>query len=191
MEVLQGTARRQQAQLEQLVGEYRGQLNLVMDKQNKTEELVSSLQSDLRSIKSGMHERLCSTEEKLEQLQSLYTLELGTHQEELRAEVRAELQKLESTTAESAAGQSSLRAAAPVFVPVSESEVDIGGVGGAPQMLHRPMMYDGKTAWDAYFTQFELPDELLETQGESHATFNQSTRVSCNSSDELACRSTR
>ena len=39
----------------------------------------------------------------------------------------------------SAARQSSLRAAAPVFIPASESEVDIGGVGGALWMLHRPM----------------------------------------------------
>ena len=52
MEALQGTVSRQQAQLKQLVrGEYRGHLNLVIDKQNDTEELVSSLQSDLRSIK--------------------------------------------------------------------------------------------------------------------------------------------
>ena len=62
-----------------------------MDQQNETEELVSSLQSDLHSINSGMHERLCSTEEKLEQLQSSYILELGTHGEELTAEVRVQV----------------------------------------------------------------------------------------------------
>ena len=56
----------------------------------------------------------------------------------------------------STACQSLLRAAAPVFISASESEVDIGGVGGAPWMLHRPMSYDGKTTWDAYLTQFEL-----------------------------------
>lgn len=54
-----------------------------MSKQNETEELVSALQSDIRSIKSGMHEKLSSTEEKLEELQASYKSELGTHREEL------------------------------------------------------------------------------------------------------------
>ena len=72
MEVLQGTAHRQQAHLEKLVRDYKGQLNLMMSKQNETEEFVSVLQSDVQSIKSSVHGRLSSTEERLEELQASY-----------------------------------------------------------------------------------------------------------------------
>ena len=103
-----------------------------------------------------MHGRLSSAEEeRLEELQASYKSELGTHREELRAEVKTELQKLESTISESASSRFSLQAAAPVFVPAAEPEGE-AVVGGAPRMLYKPATYDGKTAWDAYFTQFEL-----------------------------------
>ena len=41
-----------------------------------------------------------------------------------------------------------------MFIPAEPEEETV--VGGAPRVLHRPSTYDGKTAWDAYFTQFEL-----------------------------------
>ncbi len=159
MEALQGTARQQQAHLEKLVGDYKGQLDVVMSKQNETEELVGALQIDVHSIKSGMHERLTSTEGKLEEFQGSYKSELGTHREELRAEVKAELQKLEDTITECATSRFSLRSAAPVFVPSEEPEGETV-VGGAPRMAYKPATYDGKTAWDAYFTQFELLSQM-------------------------------
>jgi hypothetical protein len=37
-----------------------------MSKQNETEELVGALQIDVHFIKSGMHEKIASTEGKLE-----------------------------------------------------------------------------------------------------------------------------
>ena len=61
MEALQGTAH-YQTQLEQLIGEYRGQLELVMNKQTEMEKLVGSLQSDIHSIKSEMHEVMLNRE---------------------------------------------------------------------------------------------------------------------------------
>ena len=79
MEALQGTARQQQAHLDKLVGYYKGQLDMIVVKQNETEELVGALQTDVRSIKSGMHQRLTSTEEKLEEFRTSYKSELGTH----------------------------------------------------------------------------------------------------------------
>ena len=54
--------------------EYRGQFDLMMSKQNETDELISTLQRDVYSIKSSMHE-IKLTEWKLEELQAFYESE--------------------------------------------------------------------------------------------------------------------
>ena len=46
-----------------------------------------------------------------------------------------------------------------MFVPSEEPEGETV-VGGAPRMAYKPATYDGKTAWDAYFTQFELLSQI-------------------------------
>lgn len=89
------------------------------------------------------------------------------------------LHKLESAITESVASRFSLPAAVPEFIPTVE-------LGGVSQIFQRLAIYDGKTAWDAYYTQFELLSQMNQWSNQE-----KSPRLCCYGPHELACRPTQ
>ena len=139
-------------------------LDGVVSKQNETESRMTSLQGDLYAVKDLVDSRLRTTEEAVTGLATVQNA-LRERQMSLREELREELQselreELQSelreklATAAATAGDpgSTLSPMARPFVPGSEPEEGRAAYGH----VQRAAPYDGKNAWDAYHTQFEL-----------------------------------
>ena len=143
-------------------------LDGVVSKQKETERQIGSLQGDLYAVKDLVDSRLRTTEEAVtglataqnalrerqmslrEELQSELREEL---QSELREELQSELrEKLAAAAASAGDPGSTLSPTARPFVPGSEP----GAGRAAYGHVQRAAPYDGKNAWDAYHTQFEL-----------------------------------
>ena len=151
-------------------------LDGVVSKQKETERQITSLQGDLYAVKDLVDSRLRTTEEAVtglataqnalrerqmslrEELQSELREELQSElREELQSELREELQselreKLAAAAATARDPGSTLSPTARPFVPGSEP----GEGRAAYGHVQRAAPYDGKNAWDAYHTQFEL-----------------------------------
>ncbi len=165
----------QSQQLRDLTMQQAEHLEGVAAKQGELGERVATLQGDLQNVQSRMQERLRVTEEALTDFEAGQKEMLG-RQKALREELRGEL-------LEELSRGSHLRPDAPLFVPSSESTGG-DGVGDSKSerpwsgvsyrggtMLQRPAPYDGKDAWDAYRTQFEMLAGIYRWSDAEKATY--------------------
>ena len=139
-------------------------LDGVVSKQKETERQITSLQGDLYAVKDLVDSRLRTTEEAVTGLataqNALRERQMSLREElreELQSELREELQselreKLAAAAATAGDPGSTLSPTARPFVPGSEPEEGRAAYGH----VQRAAPYDGKNAWDAYHTQFEL-----------------------------------
>ena len=142
-------------QLRDLTQQQAERLDGMVTRQRETEEQIAALQGDLQSVKTLADSRLKATEDVIAELLASQK-ELGERQKLLREELQSELQEKVAGPAASDPGRM-LSPTAPPFVPGSGSPG--GGGEGAAYVTARqqqPAPYDGKSAWDAYHTQFEL-----------------------------------
>lgn len=162
--------------------------------QRETESRVDRLQEDLRGVGEMLQERLKSAEDSLEEMQS-FQEQLRCSQTEKLQELHQMVLGLGEVKLEEAAekkpaslevksdGKSSLRIDALEFAPLEylEEPADTGGAGtGEPDIMdegvarrpmHKPSVYDGKTPWEAYSTQFEMLASLNHWTQAEKATY--------------------
>jgi len=185
-------AQQQSEQLDRLMGEQQLQGKLILQQQREAEERMDAIKDDLAETKEIMEGRLQDAEANLEgmhrQLSEEWQEGQASLRKELQAEFRTELLALRSSQPEkvqqgqSEAEQTStgtkpslpLRPEATAFIPSSSSlprspGSDSGGVhrAGATQ---RPPLYDGRSSWDAYVTQFGMLAHLNNWNEEEKAT---------------------
>ena len=178
LEELRTSTHRHEEQLARLAGDHERRLESLTADQLGTAEAVTALEKNLTSIKSVMQDRLGEAEERLDQLRN-WQAKLAEKQDEFRAEVQEELARLEAKTDTAAvtsaavSSKSSLRLSAPPFVPAatSSSTVEGGSEGdGSGSKSVRPAPYDGKSAWEAYHTQFKMLADLNHWTDHQKAT---------------------
>jgi len=138
-------------QLRDLTQQQAERLDGMVTRQGETEEQIAALQGDLQSVKTLVDSRLKATEDVVAELLASQK-ELGERQKLLREELQSELQEKVAGLAASDPGRM-LSPTAPPFVPGSGSPGRGGDITARQQQL---APYDGKSAWDAYHTQFEL-----------------------------------
>ena len=186
-------AQQQSEQLNRLMEEQQLQGKLILQQQREAEERMDAIKDDLTETKEIMEGRLQGAEANLEgmhcQLSEEWQEGQASLRKELQAEFRTELLALRSSQPEkvqqgpSEAEQMStgtkpspsLRPEATAFIPPSSSSLplstgsDSGGVrrAGATQ---RPPLYDGRSSWDAYVTQFGMLAHLNNWNQEEKAT---------------------
>lgn len=185
-------AQQQSEQLDRLMEEQQLQGKLILQQQREAEERMDAIKDDLAETKEIMEGRLQDAEANLEgmhrQLSEEWQEGQASLRKELQAEFRTELLALRSSQPEkvqqgqSEAEQTStgtkpslpLRPEATAFIPFSSSlplspGSDSGGVhrAGATQ---RPPLYDGRSSWDAYVTQFGMLAHLNNWNEEEKAT---------------------
>ncbi len=147
----------QSQQLRDLAQQQAERLDGVATWQAETEQHVAALQEDLVGVKQLVQERLTAVEGKLLELDTSHE-ELAVRQKSLKEEICSEVMGMSSER-----GRSTLRPAAPSFVPSGEdtyaesATAEGGGAVGTGAPLHqRPVPYDGKSTWEAYRAQFEM-----------------------------------
>ena len=164
---------RQEEQFGRLLEEQQQQLGkLLMKQQREAEEQMGALQDDLRQTKETMEGRLQATEESLEGIHRELTERLEAGQESLRTELqeelRTELRDLRKAEEErrkeprpETRPSGLLRLSASEFIP-SLTPLPTGADGSVPRAgaTQRPPLYDGRSSWDAYITQFKMLAEL-------------------------------
>ena len=183
-------AQQQSEQLNRLMEEQQLQGKLILQQQREAEERMDAIKDDLMETKEIMEGRLQGAEANLEgmhrQLSEEWQEGQASLRKELQAEFRTELLALRSSQPEgvqqrqSEAEQTStgtkpspsLRPGATAFIPSSSplsTGSDSGGVrrAGATQ---RPPLYDGRSSWDAYVTQFGMLAHLNNWNQEEKAT---------------------
>ncbi len=148
----------QSQQLQNLAQQQAERLDGVAARQRETDEQVATLQDDLRGVKTLVHERLMVAEEKLQELEGAHA-ELMGRQKRLKEEIRSELTEVAATSGRT------LSPDAPPFVPskdrsgvhvIEAGDTDEVATSATAAVQHRPVPYDGKSAWDVYKTQFEM-----------------------------------
>ena len=142
---------------------------------------VDSVEENLRAVRESLHVRIQAAEESLQGLQSSHsTLAEGlrsTLKQELKEELCLELPLVRSTEehVQAEPTRTTLRATAQEFIsagmPTGSANIVAADACGSNRSVQRPAPFDGRTAWDAYRTQFELLAEINRWNEVEKATF--------------------
>jgi len=175
---LEKLALRQEGQMEQYVQQQRQQWEQISERQYHTEERVDSVVEDLQAVKESLHVRIQAAEESLQGLQSSQSALADGPHSTLKRELKEELCRefpvtaVSHSTCEDDPTRTTLRATAKEFVPhgglIGPADAD---ACGSTRPVQRPAPFDGRTAWDAYRTQFELLAEINLWNEVEKATF--------------------
>ena len=171
----------QERRLEQLVEEQKQQhWGQLAERQEWTEEQVDAVRSDLQAVKEALHIRMQSTEESLEGLCSPQMAMTGKLRASLKEELLMEIgHRVATAVPDSAtAARTTLRPTAEEFVPrqrITTPATTVAVASAADSRtvcpVQRPTPYNGRTAWDAYRTQFEMLAEMNHWSEAEKATF--------------------
>ena len=144
-------------------------------------ETITSLEKSFTSTTSAMQDRLGVAEDRLGKLQIQQEMLTSKH-EELKFGITDELARLEAKI-DAAKSEvvdpgtalttttSHLRPTAPAFVPsIPTTGGGAEGEGSGSKSV-RPSVYDGKSSWEAYLTQFKLLSELNHWTEQQKATY--------------------
>ena len=143
-----------------------------------------AVEKNLSTVKSVMQDRIGETEDRLGRLRT-WQEELAAKQEEFQTGIQEELVRLKATVkstakpmgeSESAWSKYSMRPTAPIFVPSAGSSAmatggGADGDGSGSKPVQQPAPYDGKSAWEAYRTQFSLLAELNNWTEQQRAAY--------------------
>ena len=171
-QLAQEQQQRQDEQFGRLLEEQQQQGKLLMKQQREAEEQMGALKDDLEQTKGAMEGRFLATEASLEGMHRELTEKLQAGQaslrKELQEELRTELRELRSSEEERRREPRAetgpfvpLRPSAAEFIP-SMTPLPTGTDGSVSRAgaTQRPPLYDGRSSWDAYITQFEMLAQL-------------------------------
>ena len=175
-------------QVKNLMKDQQQQWEQVALQQRATDERTNSIHADLQTTKETVGARLHAVEEEcsaLQEAQRVLAEELRGEQEAFQEDIR---RKVDTWTTGAgapnlggAAGTQPLRATATEFIPSRVGASDgtpeglEPGAGDGPAStsgrISRPPPYDGRSAWDAYRTQFEMLAEMNRWSNKEKATY--------------------
>ena len=183
---LRTSIQRQEQQLTRLADDHESRLEALTTSQTEAAETVASLEKSFTSTTSAMQDRLGVAEDRLGKLQIQQEM-LASKHEELKSGITDELARLEAkidaaksevvdpgttlTTTTSHLSTSDLRPTAPAFVPSTPTTGGGAEGEGSGSKSVRPPVYDGKSSWEAYLTQFKLLSELNHWTEQQKATY--------------------
>ncbi len=145
-----------------------------------TEGQVDALQKEVATMTLG-GERVKAAEESVAALQTSHQAlaeELLAGQQAFREELQAKLCEPRMEVGESKEPtKSRLEPTAPEFIPSRVVPLDTGVVDGGTHSegghgaVQRPPLYDGRSAWEAHITQFEILAQLSNWSEAQRATY--------------------
>ena len=158
------------AELEMVKESHEQTVECLSNRQSATESRLVTMEADFRRELHSGHRQVA------EELQALQ----AQHLDELRQEMMREIAKL-PTPVGSPAPRRSLRPRAPTFTPLvtgleasataSPGVVGGGAAAGTSKTVQRAPPYDGRSAWEAYRTQFEMLSRVNCWSEEEKATY--------------------